>query len=66
MILGAIKEHEEFNPQDFNSLWHDIPQEQQRKLEEAIFSLLEDWAFNPEEKIEEHRGYLKKCIFSLG
>eukprot|EP00957_Ditylum_brightwellii_P123290 9400358-Ditylum_brightwellii.AAC.1 len=65
MILGAIKEHEEFDPQDFNSLLCDSPYKQQCQLEEAIFSLLENWAFNPHFEIEEHRGYLQNCIFNL-
>jgi len=66
MILGTIKNHEEFNPQDFNTLLEkNLPEEQQQQLKMAIFSLLEKWAFDPESAIEKNRSYLKKCIYNL-
>mmetsp|Transcript_4442 Transcript_4442/g.6087 ORF Transcript_4442/g.6087 Transcript_4442/m.6087 type:complete len:159 (-) Transcript_4442:542-1018(-) len=57
IILSAIHQRKEFNVDDFNHLWQGS---KKKKLEEAIFNLLEEWAFDPSSRIEDHRGYLQE------
>ena len=65
VILGALRERDDFNVEDFDIQWQVGGDETRVKLKEAVFDLLDGWAFNEGESIEEKRPYLQRNIFPL-
>jgi hypothetical protein len=72
VILGAIEqwkgssgEPDDFNVEDFDDQWKFGGDKIRTELKEAVFDLLDRWAFNPDANIESKRSYLQSNIFPL-
>ena len=65
VILGALRERDDFNVEDFDDQWKFGGDKIRTELKEAVFDLLDRWAFNPDANIESKRLYLQSNIFPL-